>query len=106
MKVNDRYWAGRMLFFLDHTPPGVHVDCEFTVFIADGKWYNHVPQRQAMSPALSCPIFKASYKDDISENMWPVQKLAPCKFAAVYHRQQQDRIVILSRFSSFLSSVP
>ena len=106
MKVNDRYWAGRMLFFLDHTPPGVHVDCEFTIFIADGKWYNHVPQRQAMSPALSCPIFKASYKDDISGNMWPVQKLAPCKLAAVYHRQQQDRIVILSRFSSFLSSVP
>ena len=52
MKVSDRYWAGRVLFFLGHTPPGVDVGCESTVFIADVKWYNHVPQRQALSPAL------------------------------------------------------
>ena len=61
IKVNDRYWAGRVLFFLGHTPPGVAVDCESTLFIADVKWYNHVPQRQAMSPVLGWPTLRYTW---------------------------------------------
>ncbi len=50
MKDNNNYWAGRVRFFLSHTPPGVDVS---GVFIAHVNWYNHLPQGQNMSAALS-----------------------------------------------------
>ena len=106
MQDNGKFWAGRVQFFLSHTPPGVAADSQSGVFIADVKWYSHVPQREAMSPALGCPVFKKTFKDDSSGNMWPVEKLAPCKLSVVYHRRRQDRVVILSRFSDFLNTVP
>ena len=77
MKDNNKYWAGRVCFFLSHTPPGVDVSKESGVYIAHVKWYNHLPQGQNMSATLNCPIFKTSFKDDKGGNMWPVEKLAP-----------------------------
>lgn len=106
MKDNDKYWAGRVRFFLSHTPPGVDVSDESGVFIAHVNWYNHLPQGQNMSATLNCPIFKTSFKDDKGGNMWPVEKLAPCKLGAVYYKGRRDRIVILNRFSTFLDCVP
>ena len=97
-------WAGRVRFFLSHSPPGVSNGSE--VSIAHVHWYTHLPERDAMSLALGCPVFKASYKDDTGGNMWPVEKLAPCQFSAVYHKTRKECVVILSRFSSFLESVP
>ncbi|DBA91470.1 TPA: hypothetical protein ACH3X1_003106 [Trebouxia sp. C0004] len=84
MKDNNKCWAGRIRFFLSHTPPGVDVSDESGVFIAHVNWYNHLPQGQNMSAMLNCPIFKTSFKDDKGGNMWPVEKLAPCKLGAVY----------------------
>ena len=37
---------------------------------------------------------------------WPMEKLTPCKLAAVPHCKKKDRLVILSRFASFLQQVP
>ena len=59
-----------------------------------------------MSAALQCPIFRTSFKDDKNGNMWPVEKLAPCKLGAVYHKGRRDHIVILNRFATFLARVP
>ena len=104
MSDNNKLWAGRVRFFLSHEPPGVSNGSE--VSIAHVHWYTHLPASDAMSPALGCPVFKASYKDDTGGNMWPVEKLAPCQFSAVYHKTRKECVVILSRFSNFLESVP
>ena len=104
MSDNNKLWAGRVRFFLTHTPPGVSDGSE--VYIAHVHWYTHLLDREAMSVGLKCPVFKARYKDDTSGNMWPVEKLAPCQLSAVYHRTRKEYVVILSRFSKFLESVP
>ena len=104
MSDDNKYWAGRVRFFLSHPPPGVSDGSD--VNIAHVHWYNHLPEREAMSGALGCPVFKASFKDDVSGNMWPVEKLAPCQLSAVYHKTRKDCVVILSRLSNFLESVP
>ena len=70
------------------------------------KWYANVPAREAICPVLDCPIFKKAFKDDISGNMWPMEKLAPLALAAVRHRTKKDRLVILSRYANFLEQVP
>ena len=105
-QYNDKYWAERVCYFLSHTPPGVDESDESGVFIAHVNWYNHLPQGQNMSATLNCPIFKTSFKDDKGGNMWPVEKLAPCKLGAVHLKGRKDRIVILNRFSTFLDCVP
>ena len=65
---SGKYWAGRVRYFLSHTPPGVDVSAESGVFIAHVSWYNHLPRGQSMSEALNCPVFKASFKDDKGGN--------------------------------------
>ncbi len=106
MKDNKKFWAGRVLVFLSHTPPGVGIAADSDAYIAHVHWYNHVPEREAMSAALGCPVFKTSFMDDSGGNLWPVEKLAPCRLGAVYHKTRKDRLVILSRFATFLESVP
>ena len=106
MSDNNKFWAGRVRFFLSHIPPGVNASSNSNVYIAHVRWYNHLPERKAMSLALGCPVFKASYMDDNRGNMWPVDKLAPCQLAAVYHKTRKDRVVILSRIANFLETVP
>ena len=34
MQDNKKYWAGRVLFFLSHTPPGVDVTADSDAYIA------------------------------------------------------------------------
>ena len=106
MSDNNKFWAGRVRFFLSHTPAGVSVSQDSDVYIVHVHWYNHLPEREAMSPALGCPVFKASYQDDTRGNMWPVEKLAPCQLAAVYHKTRKDYVMILSRFANFVEIVP
>ena len=77
-----------------------------STMIAHVHWYNHLPERKAMSLALGCPVFRASYMDDSRANMWPVEKLAPRQLAAVYHKTGKDCVVILSRFANLLETVP
>ena len=57
-----------------------------------------------MSPwsTLDCPSIQTSFKDDKGSNMWLVEKLAPCRFGAVYLKGRRDRVVVLNRFSTFL----
>ncbi|DBA65566.1 TPA: hypothetical protein ACH3X2_003127 [Trebouxia sp. C0005] len=100
------YWAGRVRFFVSHTPPDATVDGGADVDIAHVHMYGKVPQREAMSPTLNCPVFLKAFKDDQSGNMWPVDQLAPCKLGAVPHRTHRNRLVIVSRFAIFLKHVP
>ncbi|DBA78705.1 TPA: hypothetical protein ACH3X1_008618 [Trebouxia sp. C0004] len=106
MSDDDKFWAGRVRFFLTHTPPGFRASSDTEVYIAHVHRYNHLPEREAMSVALGCPVFKASYMDDSRGNMWPVEKLAPCQLAAVNHKTRKDCVVILGRFANFLETVP
>ena len=106
MSDDHMFWAGRVRLFLSHTPPGVSASNDSDVYIAHVHWYNRLPEREAMSLALGCPVFKASYMDDSRGNMWPVEKLAPCQLAAVYHKTRKDCVVILNRFANFLETVP
>ncbi len=106
MKDDGVYWAGRVRFFLSHMPPGGIVGSDAEIDIAHVHWYGNVPQCEAMSPTLNCPVFLKAFKDDQSGNMWPVDQLAPCKLGAVQHRTQRNRLVIVSRFASFLKHVP
>ena len=79
MKDNKKFWAGRALFFWQCIPPGVGVAAEFDAYIAHVHWYTHVPERGAKSAAL---VLKASFMDDSGGDLWPVQKLAPCRLGA------------------------
>ena len=74
MSDDHNFWAGRVRFFLSHTPPGVSASNDSDVYIAHVHWYNHLHEREAMSLALGCPVFKASYMDDSRGNMWHVEK--------------------------------
>ena len=106
MKDNGTYWAGRVRYFLNHTPPNVDVSDEIGVSIAHVHWYGRVAEQDAMCPALDCLVVKKQFKDDKSGNMWPMELLAPCKLSVVPHRHHSDRVVVLSRFASFLKTVP
>ena len=107
MKEGTRYWAGRVRFFLSHTPPGANVEPDSEVLIAHVKWYNHLSnERDALSATLDCPVFKASFKNDDTCDMWPIEKLAPCQLSVVRHRSHKGRVVVLNRFSDFLDTVP
>lgn len=45
------------------------------------------------------------WQNEPTGNLWPVERLAPCKLAAVPHSSHRDNIVILNRFASFLHVV-
>ena len=56
--------------------------------------------------SLGCPVFKRAWQDDPTGNLWPVDRLAPCKLAAVPHKSHKENLVVLDRFASFLDEVP
>lgn len=96
--------AGRVRAFLSHSAPGVDPDPENETYIADVKWYAHVPvshvaARESMK-ALSCPMFKSNSPDNKRGNLWPAAKLQECKLAAMPHDSGKDILVILTRFQS------
>lgn len=53
-----------MPFFLGHIPPGATVGSGAEVDIAHVHWCGKVPQREAMSPTLTCPVFLKAFKDE------------------------------------------
>lgn len=68
-------------------------------------WYNRVPEREAMSAILNCPVFK-SLEGRQSGNTSAMEPLVPCQLEALYYSQRKDRLIIVNRFASFLDTVP
>ena len=105
MKFASKYSAGRARFFLVHTPPGIDISLDSGVLNAHVKWYNHVSAREQATTAFGCPIFRSGFKaEKESCNLWPIEKLAPCRLGAVYHNKHENCLVILNRFASFLDT--
>ena len=62
-----------------------------------------------MATDLGCPVFKREFVDDITGNLWPLERLAPCKLMTASRKSHESHganLVALSRFASFLRSVP
>jgi hypothetical protein len=105
MKDDDVYWAGRVRFFLAHTPPGYDVGDVDQASIAHVHWYKKVPSRDQIDPVVGCPVFQEGFKDDPSGNMWPMEKLAPVTLTVARHRKP-GWVCVLNRFANFLDHVP
>ena len=105
MKDNDVYWAGRVRFFLAHTPPGYDVDEVEEASIAHVHWYKKVPSREQIDHVVGCPVFQEGFKDDPNGNMWPMEKLAPVALTVARHRKS-GWVCVLNRFANFLDHVP
>lgn len=50
---------------------------------------------------LNCPVFKREFEDDITGNMWPLERLAPCKLLSLPHKSHFDNLVVLNRGGVF-----
>ena len=78
--------------------------------IAEVEWFAPAVAASAicneMSSNLNCPVFKREFRDDPTGNLWPMERLAPCKLASLPHSSHRDNLVVLSRFASFLDQVP
>ncbi|DBB04553.1 TPA: hypothetical protein ACH3X1_012634 [Trebouxia sp. C0004] len=83
-KSSGRYWAGRVTAFLCHDPPG---------------WKDCLPENQAN-------VAEREDMDDPTGNLWPLERLSPCKLLSVPHASHASNLVVLSRFASFLDQVP
>ena len=108
MRNDDRLWVGRVTRFLSHEAPGTLAAKEDEADIACVHWYSRAAlevEAQVMS-SLGCPVVRSTFEDNLSGNMWPVEKLLACKLAAVPHPSLAGHLVILSRFASFLQGVP
>ena len=103
MRNAGRIHVGRVKAFLSHLAPGcVWQSSQDEVNIADVRWLAHVPEgEEAISSTLKCPVFQKKFHDDPTGNMWPLEKLTPCKLLVQPYGNSGDRLVILSRFSSF-----
>ena len=110
-KSNGKYWAGRVNAFLSHAPPGWE-DCHLSeeANVAEVDWFaDAVPAAgisDGLSVCLGCPVFKRDFKDDRTGNLWPMERLTPCKLASLPHSSYSDNLVVLSRFASFMHQVP
>ncbi len=84
---------GRIRAFLSHSSPGCDPAPEHEANIADVKLSAQVPKTnvaaQKSMQVLGCPVFKRHILDHPNGNSWPVQKLIPCKLAALPHRSGQ-----------------
>ena len=108
MRTDGRFWAGKVVCFLSHAPPGLIVSPDGDVDIAQVQWFAHAAPdvEQAVMHSLGCPVVRTRVEDNLSGNLWPVSRLLPCKLAAVPHRSLTGHLVILSRFASFLQQLP
>ncbi|KAL3138912.1 hypothetical protein ABBQ32_005732 [Trebouxia sp. C0010 RCD-2024] len=110
-KSKGRYWAGRVTAFLCHDPPGWQ-DCEVEhqATMADVHWFAHAAAARdvtnGMATHLQCPVFKREFMDDPTGNLWPLDRLSPCKLLSVPCHPDSPNLVVLSRFASFLDQVP
>ena len=110
-KSSGQYWAGRVTAFLCHDPPGWQ-DChpENQANIAEVQWFAPAVAAPGISEGmaidLKCPVFKREVMDDPTGNLWPLERLSPCKLLSVPHASHASNLVVLSRFASFLVQVP
>lgn len=108
---NGAFFAGRVRAFLSHPAPGWQgCNVEDEANIAEVEWF--APAAAApgidngLSTSLNCPVFRRSFNDDPTGNMWPLERLAPCNLLTVPHHSHVDNLVVLSRSSLFLKQVP
>ncbi len=114
-KSNGKYWAGQVNACRSQAPPGWE-DCHPSeeASVAEVDWYaDAVPTAgisNGLSVCLGCPVFKRDFMDDCTGNLyshiWPIERLTPCKLAAVPHCSHPDNLVVLSRFASFMHQAP
>ena len=102
------YWAGRVfLTKLRIRPCGrwgsKSLHCTYEVVWQGASKSCHMPTH-GLSCVQSCVHSRVSY--DKHSNMWPMERLALVKLAAVRQRTNPNRIVILSRFANLLDHVP
>ena len=107
-RLGGRYRAGRVTCFLSHAPPGKLVDPDEEASLALVRWFGvaSTAVEQQVMRSLGCPVVRASFVDNPAGNLVPLERLAPCKLAAVPHGSMPDHLVILSRFAPFLQKVP
>ena len=93
--------------FLSHAAPGWE-DCSVSdeANIAEVEWFAPAVAASAicneMSSNLNCPVFKREFRDDPTGNLWPMERLAPCKLASLPYGSHRDNLV---RFLRRLFSV-
>ena len=110
-KSKGKYWAGRVTAFLCHNPPSQE-DChpDEQANIAEVQWFARAVEAPSVSDGiatdLKCPVFKREFKDDPTGNLWPLEKLSPCKLLSVPHGSHASNLVVLSRFASFMKQIP
>ncbi len=56
--------------------------------------------QQGLSVCLGCPVLRDLMT--VLLPIWPIERLAPCKLAAVPHCSHPDTLVVLSRIASFM----
>ena len=103
-KSNGKYWAGWVNAFLSHPLPGWE-DCHLSEEdVAEVDWFADAVPAAGISGGLSvclgCPLFKTDFQDDRTGNLWPMERLPPCKLASLPHSSHSDNLVVLSRFAS------
>ncbi len=108
--AHQKQWAGRVNAFLSHAPPSWE-DCHPSeeASVAEVDCADAVPTAgisNGLSVCLGCPVFKRDFEDDRTGNLWTIERLTPCKLAAVPHCSHPDNLVILSCFASFMHQVP
>ncbi|DBB04802.1 TPA: hypothetical protein ACH3X3_010094 [Trebouxia sp. C0006] len=81
---------GTFRALVSHSAPGYDPAPEHEANSADVRLSAQVPKAnvaaQKSMQVLGCPVFKRHMLDHPNGNSWPVQKLIPCKLAAVPHR--------------------
>lgn len=96
--------AGGVRAFLSHSTPEFNRAPEHESNIADVEWFAQVPRTHvAAQKRHAGPWMPRHTLDHPDGNLWPVEKLAPCKLAALPHRSGHNHLVILSRFHFFMS---
>ena len=99
-----------MAQFLPHAPPDWE-DCrpseEANIANVDkcADVVSSVGISNGLSVCLGCPVFKRDFEDDRTGNLWPIERLTPCKLAAVPHCSHPNNLVVLSRLASFMHQV-
>ena len=69
-------------------------------------WCLNTLCEDGMATHLQCPVFKREFMDDPTGNLWPPDRLSPCKLLSVPCHAESPNLVVLSRFASFLDQVP
>lgn len=110
-KSDGKCWAGHVCAFLSHTPPG-YEDCapHLEADVAEVVWFAEAVPAEGITDGasndLQCPVFKRAWQDDPTGNLWPVDRLAPCKLASVPHSSHPHNLVLVTRFATDLKQVP